>query len=94
MAEEFLNYNGQPLVRKGNIIYYGDTSEKYIIRFTLNDVKTTKSTDFSGKVTVDLIYSDMENHKDDLVKKTTTRTGFKDAMDFAEIWRERYNKTE
>ena len=29
--KEFLTYKGRPLVRKGNEIYYGDMSEKYVI---------------------------------------------------------------
>ena len=30
---DFLTYKGKPLVRKGNEIYYGDMSEKYVIKF-------------------------------------------------------------
>ena len=46
----FLTYKGKPLVRKGNEIYYGDMSEKYIVKFEIlssPDVLINKST--SGK---------------------------------------------
>ena len=36
MAEtKFLTYKGKPLVRKGKEIYYGDMSEKYVVRFEI-----------------------------------------------------------
>ena len=35
MSEQFLTYKGKPLVRKGNTVYYGDMSEKYIVRFEI-----------------------------------------------------------
>ena len=30
MAEQFLTYNGRPLVRGGNTIYYGNMSDEYV----------------------------------------------------------------
>ena len=36
MAESsFLTYKNKPLVRKGNEIYYGDMTEKYVVRFKI-----------------------------------------------------------
>ena len=32
---EFLTYKDKPLVKKGNTVYFGDMSEKYVIRFDI-----------------------------------------------------------
>ena len=34
-AESVFTYKGKPMVRRGDTIYYGDLSEKYIIIFKI-----------------------------------------------------------
>ena len=47
--QDFLTYKGKPLVRKGNEIYYGDMSEKYVIM--LRKFESRDSTPcYSGRV--------------------------------------------
>ena len=44
MAEtNFLTYKGKPLVRKGKEIYYGDMSEKFVVRFKFSRLKRTET---------------------------------------------------
>ena len=37
--KKMLSYKGKPMVRRGDVIYYGDMNEKYIIIFTIKSKK-------------------------------------------------------
>ena len=37
--QKLFTYKGKPMVRRGDTIYYGDLSEKYIIIFTIKSKK-------------------------------------------------------
>ena len=44
MAEtNFLTYKGKPLVRKDNIIFYGDMAEPFVVKFEILSSKKTKT---------------------------------------------------
>lgn len=40
--ELFLMYKGKPLTRSENTLYYGDPSEKYILRLQITDTEPLK----------------------------------------------------
>lgn len=83
---DFLTYKDKPLVRKGNTVYYGDMSEKYIIKLDILSSHTEKELEVSDKIRISLIKNDSE--KLDNVKKTTEKNGFAEAMQFATTWLE------
>lgn len=90
MAENnFLTYKGMPLVRKGNEIYYGDTSNKFIVKFEILSYKKEDNLEIADKVSVKLIKSDVDiKSKEEAVKESTKDTLF-DALDLGFTWLER-----
>ena len=83
---DFLTYKDKPLVRKGNTVYYGDMSEKYIVKLDILSSHTVDELEISDKIRISLIKNDSE--KLDNVKKTTEKNGFAEAMQFATTWLE------
>ena len=57
----FLTYKGKPLVRRGKEIYYGDMSEKYIVRFEILSSKKDGKLEIADKVSVQLLDSTKDN---------------------------------
>ncbi len=90
MAENnFLTYKGMPLVRKGNEIYYGDTSNKFIVKFKILSYKKEDNLEIADKVSVKLLKSDVDiKSKEEAVKESTKDTLF-DALDLGFTWLER-----
>ena len=86
---DFLTYKGKPLVRKGNEIYYGDMSEKYIVKFEILSTKTEGDLVLADKIKVLLMLSDTEIKLKDRIIKTSEKTGLYEAMDIGAIWLER-----
>ena len=93
MAEtNFLTYKGKPLVRKGNEIYYGDMSEKYVIYMkVLNTVKDGED-DVAGKISIQLINTDPTVPVTERIVKKSEKVGLYKAMDIGAVWLERQLK--
>ncbi len=86
---DFLTYKGKPLVRKDNEIYYGDMSEKYIIKLEILSTKKDGDLDAADKVKVLLMLSDTSLSYKSRIVKTSEKTGLYEAMDIGAIWLER-----
>ena len=84
---DFLTYKDKPLVRKDNIIFYGDMSEKYVIKLEILTSHKEGDLEVADKIKVDLIKNDSE--KLDNVTKSTEKNGFAEAMYFASTWLDR-----
>ena len=90
MAEnEFLTYKNKPLVRKGKEIYYGDMSEKYIIKLEILTTKQENGREMPDRIAVQLLLSDTEIPQKDRVKKKSEKNGFYEAMDLGAVWLDR-----
>lgn len=87
--KEFLTYKGRPLVRKGNEIYYGDMSEKYVIMLQIITTKKDGDLDVADKVLVQLLDTDTELRPRERIIKKSEKTGLYNAMDIGNIWLER-----
>lgn len=84
--QNFLTYKGLPLVRCNDVLYYGNMSDKYVIRLTVlesavdNDIKT------ATKVKVELMLSDTSLDESKRIVKSSEKKGLYDAMDIGSVW--------
>ena len=90
MAEtNFLCYKGKPLVRKGNEIYYGDMSEKCVVKFEILSAKKDGKLEIADKVSVQLLDSNTDNPMKDRIKKASVKDNLFTALDLGLTWLER-----
>ena len=89
MSQEFLTYKGKPLVRNKNTIFYGDMSDKYVIKFEVLSTKKDGNVEKADKIIVNLINNDPEIPDAEKVVKKSEKYGFYNAMDIGAIWLER-----
>lgn len=86
---KFLTYKGKPLVRKDNLIYYGNMSEKYIVMLQIMNNKEFKDTEVADKVLVQLMYTDPQISSRDRVIKKSEKKGLFTALDLGAVWLDR-----
>lgn len=84
----FLTYKGKPLVRRKNVIYYGDMNDEYVIRLTV----LNEENDIANDIKVELMLSDTSLDEKARIKKESSKKGFFEALDIATIWLSRFNK--
>ena len=84
---DFLTFKGKPLIRSGNTVYYGDMSEKFVIKLEILTTHKEGKLEVADKVKVMLLKNNAQ-HTDDIVK-STEKDGMSEAMNFASIWLER-----
>jgi hypothetical protein len=86
LKSPFLMFRNKPLVRCGNIIYYGDLNEKYILMFQILSSKEENGLKISDKILVQLQYTDQDIRSKDRVVKKTEKNGLYNAIDIGTIW--------
>lgn len=84
-----LTYKGHALMRKDNIIYYGSMSDKYIVMMQVLSSSPLEDIKLSGKVLVQLQFTDPEISAKDRIVKSAERVGLWTAIDLASVWLER-----
>ena len=84
-----LTYKGHALMRKDNIIYYGSMSDKYIVMIQILSSSPMDDLKLSGKVLVQLQFTDPEISAKDRIVKSAERVGLWNAVDLASVWLER-----
>lgn len=86
---KFLTYKGKPLVRKDNVLYYGDMSDPFVIMLQINSTKEFNDIKLADKVTVQLINTDPNVSVREKIVKKSEKNGLYNAMDIGSIWLER-----
>ena len=79
-----LEYKGHPLMRNGNIIYYGS-----IIMMQILDTQKVQDMEVATKVSIQLQLTDTSVRAKDRIVKASVKDGLYDAMDIASIWLDR-----
>jgi hypothetical protein len=87
--KSFLTYKGRPLVRSGNILYYGNMYEKYVVMFQIMNQRKIGDTETAGTVSVQLMSTDEDLRARDRIIKKTEKEGLYNAIDIGSIWLER-----
>ena len=88
-ASKELEYKGQPLRRKDNIIYFGSMADKYIIMMQILETKKVEDMEVATKVSVQLQLTDPDLKSRDRVVKKSEKDSLYAAMDVASVWLER-----
>lgn len=85
MAEEkkYLTYKGKMLVRKDNIIYYGNPEDSYVVMMNITGTEKSGDYDITSKITISLQTN--TGGKERIVKQVE-REGMYKALDIAEFW--------
>ncbi len=81
-AETCLLYNGIPLVKRGNVIVYGDMNDKYHLRMTILKTKMVKDLEIATH-----IYLELVSDSNKTVKKAE-REDLYEALDVGGFWLE------
>lgn len=89
VTEKLLTYKGKPLVRSGNVLYYGDMAEKCVVVLQILSTKTVGDMTVADKIQVQLLLTDPEVRLKDRILKKSEKNGLYNAMDIGSIWLER-----
>ena len=82
----FPMYRGKPLVRSGDTIYYGNMTDKYVIKIDIKTKKTVEDMEVADKFTVQLMLTDPEIRSRKQIVKTSEKNGLYLALDIADAW--------
>ena len=88
-ATPFLMYKGRPLVRSGNMLYYGSMAEDYVIVMQILTTKDANDMTMAEKIQIQLMATDPEIRMKDRIIKKSEKIGLYNAMDIGSIWLER-----
>lgn len=86
---KFPMYKSRPLVRSGDVIYYGNMNEDYIIRLQIKSEKEVNDLKVAEKVSVQLMSTDMDLPERKRVIKKSEKSGLYLSLDIAEAWLDR-----
>lgn len=88
-APQFPTYKGKPLVRCGDVIYYGSMKDKYVVKLEIKSKKRVLDMDVADKVGIQLMLTDPEIRARKQIVKSSEKNGLYLAMDIADAWLER-----
>lgn len=88
-APQFPTYKGKPLVRCGDVIYYGSMKDKYVVKLEIKSKKRVLDMDVADKVGIQLMLTDPEIRARKQIVKSSEKDGLYLAMDIADAWLER-----
>ena len=82
----FPMYRGKPLVRSGDTVYYGNMTDKYVIKIDIKTKKTVEDMQVADKCIVQLMLTDPEIRSRKQIVKTSEKNGLYLALDIADAW--------
>lgn len=83
---KFPTYKGKPLVRSGDTIYYGNMSERYVVKLDVKTKKKVSDLDVADKVSIQLLDTDPTINPAKAIVKTSEKNGLYLALDIADAW--------
>ncbi len=86
MAEQFFEYKGMPLVRKGNELYYGSMGDKEVVYMQIAASEKKGDVDVATKVRVYRMLTDENVPVMERITKTTEKKTLFEAVDLAHDW--------
>lgn len=85
-ATPYLMYKGRPLVRSGNVLYYGSMADDYVVMLQILSTKDANDMTMAEKVQVQLLSTDPDVRPKERIIKKSEKIGLYNAMDIGSIW--------
>ena len=82
----FPTYKGKPLVRCGDVIYYGSMKDKYVVKLEIKSKKKVQDLEVADRVTIQLMYTDANIRSRKQIVKSSEKNGLYLAIDIADAW--------
>ena len=79
-------YKGKPLLRKDNVIYYGNADDKYIAKLTIDETSKIMDLEVSSSITV-VLQTNAAPGYEKVINKAE-RDGLFEALDLGAYWLE------
>ena len=89
MRTSFFTYKGFPLVRRDDVIYYGNMSDEYVIMLQILQKKKVKDIEVASKIKVYQMSTDDKLNPTEAIKKTSEKESLYEALDLANAWLKR-----
>lgn len=83
---DFLLYKNRPLVRSGDMIYYGSMGDPYVAMLQINQTQSKNDLSMATSVTVRLVDTDESKPLMARILKTSDKSGLYPALDLADAW--------
>jgi len=87
--KQLLTYKGRPLLRQGNIVYYGSMADSHIVMLQILETKREEGEELAARVSVQLQLTDPDVRSRDRIVKKSEKEGFYTALDLGCVWLER-----
>lgn len=96
MAETkpFLTYKGRPLVRTGNMIFYGNLTDRCVVMMQILATQKQGDEEVATKISLQLQTNDPEVKPAERVIRTAEKTSMAEAIEIATIWLDRADEEE
>jgi hypothetical protein len=82
----FFTYRGLPLVRKGNLIYFGNMYDEFVVMIDILSTKKQGSMDIADKLRIRKLATDPNVLPKDQIVKNAERDSLYEALDIACAW--------
>ncbi|MCI6771381.1 MAG: hypothetical protein ACI4XE_06710 [Acutalibacteraceae bacterium] len=86
---EFLEYKGRPLVRKGNTIYYGSLADDFVLVLQILSTKEQNGLTVADRVMVQLLKNDPDLRLNERIVHKIEKRGLYSAMHIGSFWLEK-----
>ena len=87
--ESFFSYKGRPLVRNGNILYYGNMDGSCVAFLQILGDEKMQDLSVGNKVVVQLLSTDTSLRMKERILKKSEKNGLYEALNIASIWLDR-----
>ena len=84
-----LKYKCRPLLRKDNVVYYGNMSDSHIVMLQILESKKDGDLELATKVSVQLQLTDPDAKPRERIVKKSEKDGFYTALDVGCVWLDR-----
>ena len=86
----FFRYKDKPLVRRGDIIYYGNMNDGCIVKIRVKSTEDVGDVKLSKNVTVQLLDTDPDTPDTERIVRVSDKIGLYQALDTANTWLDKY----